>query len=438
MNFQKISLVVKREYLTRIRSKSFILSTILTPLLLIGVGALSIWIATSDSGTRKTVGIKDETGVLAQKLTAVNEDRYRDVSELSSDSLKKMVLSDKLDAYVILGEENIGTDNTIELIYGSGGGLVFTESVQADLRDVIREERLLRANVTEEVRQLFIAQPRIESRKLTETGDLEKDHMGIQSAAGFILGLLIFIGLFGYGAMIMRSVIEEKTSRIVEIITSSIKPAELLAGKLIGVCLVGFTQFAAWFFMYVGIAMAAVPFLGFMMQDQLDQAAGAEEVSAALAESGLDLDPATLNLLSFDPMIIVYFFLFFVFGFFMYASLFAAFGAAADSEEDTQQFIPILMIPIMIAYIFNTRVMLDPDTPMAVFASVFPLTSPINMVTRLAVTDVPFWEIALSLVLLVGSFLGMMWMSAKIYRIGILMYGKKAKWSDLIKWVRQS
>lgn len=436
MNFGKVILVLKREYITRVRSKSFLLSTILTPLALIAFGALMFWIMTSDSGTEKRIGVMDNTGVLVEKLVDKNEQRYINVSDLSLDSVKNSVLSENLDAYIVLDNKHIDSNETLELIYGGSGGLAFSGSVQSDLRDVIQEERLTRANVSDEIKALFEMRPRLDTRKLTAEGESEDDKAGFMSAVGFILGLLIFIGLFGYGAILMRSVIEEKASRIVEIITSSITPMELLVGKVAGVCLLGFTQFTVWAVMYIGISLAAIPVAGLLMQDQISDISNSAEITAAMQDSGFD--PASLEMLSIDPMIFVYFFLFFVLGFFMYASLFAAVGSAVDSEQDTQQFMPILMIPIMAGYFLNTKVMIDPDTPLAVFASIFPLTSPINMITRIAVTDVPFWQISASLAALVISFFGIMWLSAKIYRVGILMYGKKASWGDLFKWVRQS
>ncbi len=436
MNFGKVLLVLKREYITRARSKSFILSTILTPLVLMGFGALMVWIMTSDTDTKKLVGVMDNTHVLVEKLIEINPERYTDVSDLSVDSVKSSVLNEELDAYIVLDNKHVDTNENLELIYGGSGGLAFSGSVRSDLREVIQEERLSRANVTDEIKALFELRPQLDTRKLTAEGEAEDDKAGFMSAVGFILGLLIFIGLFGYGAILMRSVIEEKTSRIVEIITSSIKPMELLVGKVVGVCLLGFTQFAVWIVMYVGISIAAVPVAGLLMQDQLADVTSNQEVTAAMADSGFD--PASLEVFQIDPMIFMYFFIFFVLGFFMYASLFAAVGSAVDSEQDTQQFMPILMIPIMAGYFLNTKVMVDPDTPLAVFASIFPLTSPINMITRIAVTDVPFWEIAASLAALIVSFFGIMWMSAKIYRVGILMYGKKASWGDLLKWIRQS
>ena len=435
MDFGKVILVLKREYLTRVRAKSFILSTILTPIALLGVGALMVWLMTSDTDTKKSVGIFDETGVLVERMIELNEERYSNVSSLEIDSVKAMVQREELDAYLLLQEKHIETNENAELIYSGSGGLAFTGSVRGDLREVIQEERLNRANVSDEIKELFERRPGLDSRKLSAEGEAEDDKAGFLSALGFVLGLLIFIGLFGYGAILMRSVIEEKTNRIVEVITSSVKPMELLVGKVVGVCLLGFTQFAIWVVMYIGISIAAVPVAGLLMQDQLTELADNQEVNQATQEAGFD--PASLEVLSIDPMIFVYFFLFFILGFFVYAALFAAVGSAVDSEQDTQQFMPILMIPIMLGYFMNTRVMVDPDSTLAVFASIFPLTSPINMITRITVTDVPFWEILVSLVALVLTFFGVMWLSAKIYRVGILMYGKKATWGDLAKWVKQ-
>jgi ABC-2 type transport system permease protein len=436
MDFSKILLVLKREYITRAKSKSFILSTVLTPLVLIGFGAFMVWIVSSDTETQKNVGVYDQTGVLVENLIAVDSLRYSDVSDLPLDTVKAMVLREDLDAYLLLEEKHIESNDNAELIYAGSGGLAFSASVRNDIRDVIQEERLSRANVSDEVKELFARRPGLDSRKLTAEGEAEDDKAGFMSGVGFVLGLLIFIGLFGYGAVLMRSVIEEKTNRIVEVITSSLKPIELLIGKVAGVCLLGFTQFTIWAVMYIGISIAAVPVAGLLMQDQLSQVTDAPDMEQLAAEAGFD--PASLEVLSIDPMIFVYFFLFFVLGFFMYASIFAAVGSAVDSEQDTQQFMPILMVPLMGAYILNTRIMVDPDSTLAVVASMFPLTSPINMITRIATTDVPIWQIGTSLLVLFGSFFGVMWVSAKIYRVGILMYGKKASFGDFAKWIKQS
>ena len=241
MDFYKIFLVLKREYITRVKSKSFILSTVLTPIVFIAFGAFMVWIVSSDTETEKSVGVYDQTGVLVQNLIALDSLRYSDVSDLPLDTVKAMVLREDLDAYLLLEEKHIETNDNAELIYAGSGGLAFSGSVRSDVRDVIQEERLSRANVSEEVKALFARRPGLDSRKLTAEGEAEDDKAGFMSGVGFVLGLLIFIGLFGYGAVLMRSVIEEKTNRIVEVITSSIKPIELLIGKVAGVCLLGFT-----------------------------------------------------------------------------------------------------------------------------------------------------------------------------------------------------
>ncbi|MEO1021220.1 MAG: ABC transporter permease [Bacteroidota bacterium] len=438
MSWNKITIVFVREYLTRVRAKSFILSTLLTPVMLIGFGALMIWITTNEPETQKVVGVIDQTGVLVEGLISADEERYTQMENTPIDSAKAMVLRGELDAYLVLEEKHIETNERAELIYGGSGGLAFTSSVRGDLRQVIQEERLVRAEVSDEVRELFERRPGLDSRKLTDEGEEEDDKAGFMSGVGFVLGLLIFIGLFGYGAVLMRSVIEEKTNRIVEVIASSVKPIELLIGKVIGICLLGFTQFGLWIVIYVGISIAAVPVAGFFLQDKMSEVtevANSADAQQAMQEAGFD--PSSLEVLSIDPMIFVYFFIFFILGFFMYASLFAALGSAVDSEQDTQQFMPVLMLPLLTGYMFNTRVMLDPDSSLAVFASLFPLTSPLNMITRIATTEVPFWQIGSSLLLLVLSFFGVMWLSAKIYRVGILMYGKKASWKELAKWIMQ-
>lgn len=438
MDLGKIFLVLKREYITRVRTKSFILSTLLTPLVLIGFGVLMVWIMTSGSSSEKKVGVVDETHVLVEHLIEKNENRYTDVTGIPIDTLKAMIFREEIDAYLVLQEKHIETNENAELIYGAGGGLAFSSEVRNDLRDVIQAERLKRANVSDEVKELFEKRPGLDTRKLSEEGKAEDDKAGFLSGLGFVLGLLIFIGLFGYGAILMRSVIEEKTNRIVEVITSSIKPIELLIGKVIGVCLLGFTQFAIWVLMYIGISIAAVPVAGILMQDQMMEVTQSQDINVEEIAAEAGFDPSSLDVLSVDPMIFVYFFLFFILGFFMYAALFAAIGSAVDSEQDTQQFMPILMLPIMAGYFLNTRVMVDPDSSIAVFASIFPLTSPINMITRITVTDVPLWEILSSFAALIACFFGVMWLSAKIYRVGILMYGKKATWGDLLKWIKQS
>lgn len=432
MDFNKILLVLKREYLTRVRTKSFILSTLLTPLVFIAFMAIIVIVSISDGEVTKTVGVYDETGVLYSRLVEIDSVRYQNVSALEIDSIRANVLAGDIDGYVVLSNAFIETSESPTLVYGGSGGLSFIGSVEDHLREVVREERLSRSQVSPEVREIFESRPQLKSVKLTEEGE-EEDNAVFGAAFGFILGLLIFIGVFGYGAILMRGVIEEKTNRIVEVIASSIKPIELMLGKLFGILALAVTQFGVWIASYIGLSIIAAPVAGMIVNAQLQNLP--EEARDAAANNAFD--PSSLEQFVVDPGIFLYFFVFFFIGFLIYAGIFAAIGAAVDSEQDTQQFMLPVMAPIMIGYFLNLRVMENPDSTVSVIASLFPLTAPINMISRIAATEVPFWQIGLSLLLMVGTFAGLMWLAAKIYRVGILMYGKKPSYKELAKWIRQ-
>lgn len=432
MNFEKIMLVLKREYITRVRTKSFILSTILTPLGLFGIMAISIYVSLpKDDESAKVVGVIDETGVVYTQLMDRNADRYTDVSDFPLDSVKADVLSGELDAYLIIDENNVTNEEQTTLIYGGSGGIAFIESVEDDIRAAYRNVRISRSQISDEVRQIFETRYNLDSRKLTEEGEQE-DNAIFGAVFGFVLGILIFVGLFGYGALLMRSVMEEKTNRIVEVIASSVKPIELMFGKLFGVCLLAITQFGIWIISYIGLSIAAAPIAAMIVSKQLE---GLPPEAMEAAPSGFD--PASLDQFVVDPIIFLYFFLFFIVGFLIYSGIFAAIGAASESEQDTQQFMLPVMLPIFVGYMLNLQVMQNPDSNISVFASLFPLTAPVNMISRIAATEVPIWQIALSLLLMIGTFMGTMWLAAKIYRVGILMYGKKPTYKELAKWIRQ-
>ncbi|MEX0719538.1 MAG: ABC transporter permease [Balneolaceae bacterium] len=431
MNFHKIFLVLKREYLTKVKSKSFIISTALTPLALVAFMAIIVFISISGSEVEKQIGIVDNTGVLFERLHQVNETRYFDVSDMAMDSLRSQVLEGGIDGFIILDDEVILESKSPTLVHGGSGGLAFISTVRSDLREAVREERLSRENVSPAIRNIFETRTGLESIKLTDQGE-EQDNTLFASALGFVLGLLIFMGIFIYGSILMRSVLEEKTSRIVEVIASSVKPIELMFGKLFGILSMALTQFGIWILFYIGLSIAAAPIAGIIMEAQMQ---GLPEGTADAAASSFD--PASLNQMIVDPSIFVYFFIFFLLGFLIYSAVFAAIGAAVETEQDTQQFMIPVAIPIFVGYFLNTKVMESPDGAIAVFASIFPLTAPINMISRIASTSVPVWEIVLSIGLMIATFLGIIWLAAKIYRVGILMYGKKPSFGELAKWIRQ-
>ena len=440
INFSKIWLIIKREYKTRVQT----LSTFLTPLLILGIIGLLIFITVSstDNEAPKQVIVIDETGRMFEPLRQLNANRYIPISASQSvDQIRDLIMEDELDGYVSFDQTFLSEGTPATFVHNGSGGITFFESLRSDVRDVTRQIRLEDNEVSEEVIAIFEERPALENRRLNETGVDEQSNAFLSSIGGILIGVFIFIGLFGYGAILMRSVIEEKTSRIVEIITSSVKPIELMLGKLLGVCLVALTQFSLWIATYAGVTILAAPVAQFFINQRmgdLQNSLIAVDAKGTAANVPSDIDLSFLEQFSIDPLFILYFFVFFVLGFLMYSSIFAAIGAAVDSEQDSQQFMTPVMLPIFLGYMLNFRIAEAPDSTLAIMASLFPLTSPINMVTRMLVSNVPFWEVILSILLLILSLIGMLLLAARIYRTGILMYGKKPTFKELYKWIKQA
>lgn len=428
MNLRQISLILKREYLTRIKSKAFILLTILLPLGMVAFIGVGIGIALWDTETEHAIGIVDQTEVIYPRLENANEERYLNVGSIPVDSLRTMVMNQELEGYIIVTEENIGTDKNAELVYSGSGGINLLNSIRSDLRDAIREERLQRANVSETVQEIYASRAGLDTRKLTKEGIEKEDDAGFRTIIGMVMGVIIFGILLGYGGWLTRSVIEEKTSRIIEVIASSVRPIELLIGKILGVAALALTQIGIWIIAGLGLSAAAAPLAALFMGSQTELPSEATEMAA---------NPAIFEIPSIEASLIIYFIIFFILGFFIYSSLFAAIGSAVDSETDTQQFMFPVMIPIMISYFILFRLVEAPDSSLAVISSIIPFFSPILMVARIAITDVPFWQIGLSIILMIGTFFATIWLSAKIYSVGILSYGKSAGFKELWKWIKQ-
>ena len=442
INFSKIWLIIKREYKTRVQTKSFLLSTFLTPLLILGFMGLFIFINISDNEAPKQVVVIDETGRMLEPLTQLNATRYLPIeADQSIEQIRDLIMEDELDGYVFFDQTFLSEGTPATFVHNGSGGITFFESLRSDVRDVTRQIRLEDNDVSDAVIAIFEERPALENRRLNEVGVDEQSNPFISSLGGFLIGVFIFIGLFAYGAILMRSVIEEKTSRIVEIITSSVKPIELMLGKLLGVCLVALTQFSLWIATYAGVTILAAPVAQFFINQRmsdLQNTLTTVDSSGTADTTSADIDLSFLDQFSFDPLFILYFFVFFILGFLMYSSIFAAIGAAVDSEQDSQQFQFIILSPIFLGYMLNFRIAEAPDSTFAIVASLFPLTSPINMVTRMLVSNVPFWEVLLSILLLILSLIGMLLLAARIYRTGILMYGKKPTFKELNKWIRQA
>ena len=454
MNFNKVRIVLEREFFIRVKTKMFWISTLLVPfgfaLLIGGSIAIQLW----PQGNEEVLAIIDETGLLSESLMAEDEARYLNYEGKTLEEGKQDVQSGRIDGLLVLPASILEGEGDAELIYKGSGGISLLGSVRGDVRSVVRERRLANAEVTDEIRELFDSRVGFTSTKLNEEGITEEDNTVFYSAIGFILGLIIFVALTSYGTIILKGVVEEKTNRIIEIIASSIKPIELLVGKILGISAVAIVQFGLWAILFTGMSAATTPIVAFVMaqQDSAEQmmsredlvasAANGEEVELSQAMEAATNPSASTELPFQIPEIpvslILYFFLFFILGYLLYSSLFAAIGSTTDATSDSQQLMMPVFIPILMAYMFNVQIMQNPSTTFATIVSMIPLFTPINMITRVAISEVPFWQIGVSVVLMIGSIYGVLLISARIYRIGILQSGGKIGFKELAKWLRQS
>jgi ABC-2 type transport system permease protein len=427
MDFTKFFLVFKREYFSRLKSKTFIVTTILAPVGFLMLFLIPIAVSSLSSERERIVYVVDETGSIDHRLVEANPGLYRIPDTTDMDELRGEVMARKVDAYVFISESVVTNTGSPELVYGGAGGLMFIQGIRSDIQAAVRNELLDRSDVNPEVREIFSKRVGLQTSKLTETGEEETDTTAL-FIVGLVFGIVIYAAMFIYGAIIMRSVIEEKSSRIIEVITSAVKPLELLLGKVIGVGALGMTQFLIWIIAISGIGSVA----GMLMLGTTPDAATGEVLEEAAA-NGVSFSIPEIGIELWIGLLV-----FFLLGYLIYSALFAAVGSAVESETDSQQLTLPISIPIIIAMLLINHVASDPDSTLSVVSSMFPLFTPMLMPVRMAVLDVPLWQILGSIVLMALTFMLLMWLSARIYRVGMLMYGKKAGFRELARWIRYS
>lgn len=411
---KKVGIVIRKEYSERVTSAGFIITTILIPVLMISVIAIPILIQLFSSKSDVRVAIIDKTKALKADLTEV----------FSSRSSLQIVFADFADAQereVLIKETDLGKLNGYLVIQHDSTGKILATYTSKNVTDfdLLRE---LENSVKSAVRRKLLVErgfadadiELLEKPMLFKTQKLSGGQASSDSGLGsfllsFVMALLIYSTIIGYGAFISSSVIGEKSSRVMEVLISSIKPFELLIGKIIGIGLVALTQYAVW-------------------------------VIAALALSGLSLKGlgGAASKINFEipPLLLFYFVLYFVLGYLIYATLYAATGSIFENEQDAQSLqFPITFL-VILAMVFVSLIISKPDSPLATLLSLVPFFAPILMIGRLSVTDVPLWQILLSLVLMAVTFYAILWGSAKIYRIGVLLYGKKPSLNEVMKWLR--
>tara|TARA_B110000495_G_scaffold193648_1_gene199064 strand:+ start:3972 stop:5237 length:1266 start_codon:yes stop_codon:yes gene_type:complete len=415
----KIFLIIKREYLVRVKKKSFIIMTILAPILMASLIIVPVFLANQDQQNRLIAVSEDDTKY-SSKINDTDNINFEIITEDESEKIRKNLTDSPY--YAVLDIKN----ETFTLYASQQIGLNIRNSIQNQLEKIIEREKLKQAGIDIKIIENSKTKINIETKIIDTKGEATDSNTEASIGIGFITGILIYMFIFMYGTMVMRGVIEEKTNRIVEIIISSVKPFQLMMGKIIGVALVGLTQFILWILLTIIISSFAELFLIDATEitnntDTINQSLILDEITKLTG--GIDLMKIFLS-----------FIFFFLFGYLMYSALFAAVGSAVDAEADTQQFVLPITIPLILAFILIQPVMDNPDGTLAFWLSMNPLTSPVIMMVRLPF-GVDIWELVLSMILLILGFIITTYLAAKIYRTGILMYGKKISYKELWKWL---
>jgi ABC-2 type transport system permease protein len=436
----KIWLIIQREFLNRVQKKSFLVATILVPLIFPAVMGGLIWfmIQEAESAKPETVHVLDESGKFqfenTKKFIFINEsgnletvkEKYTSTSDFALLYVPAFDIS-KPEGFMIYMLENPSADRI--------------SSLENIMEERIRDLKLEQYNIDKETLAGLKTNIDLKQVSITETGEEKSSNSFLLKALGFVLGILLFTFVLSYGMQIMQGVIDEKTSKVVEVIVSSVKPTQLMMGKILGIASVGVVQFTIWIVVITVFTSSILGYFGLKMPQQqmqeqvMSQMAVGEEVKEAQAEGNAKVQELLGNLgqIPFAKIALVFLF-YFLGGYLMYGALFAAVGSAVDSIQDSQQFQLPLMLPLMVGYMsVFTVVPLNPHGTMSFWLSIIPLTSPIVMVGRIAY-DVPTWELILSMVLLVGGFVATTWVAGRIYRVGILMSGAKVNYKVLAKW----
>ena len=415
----KIWLIIKREYLVRVRKKAFIVMTIFGPLLIAALMLVPTYLA-EESQEVRTIAIEEDGFEFTNQLKDTELLHFSKIPSEESLLLKKGFSESNY--YALLEVEN---DN-FTLYSNQQISLSVSKGIETQLEKIIEHQKLKAAGIDLAILESAESTVNITTKIISEDGNTTNSQAEASMGIGFICGILIYMFIFMYGTMVMRGVIEEKTNRIVEVIISSVKPFQLMMGKILGVALVGLTQFLLW--ILLTFAIATIAELLFMDASTMTNELNAAQQSILLSEIG-DLTGG-INLLQ----IFLSFLFYFLAGYLMYSSLFAAVGSAVDAEADTQQFVLPITIPLILAFILIQPIMENPDGTLAFWMSMIPFTSPVIMMVRLPF-GVANWELALSMLILISSFILTTWFAGKIYRTGILMYGKKASYKELWKWL---
>lgn len=452
MNLHITNIIIRREYLNRVKKKSFLITTFLVPVLFAAICILPSIIMMATKEDAKRVAVIDRSGIVLPILEDNANVSYQAVEDMSLDSLKANLKELGYDAVLSISDLDPEKKSVSADIFSVKPlGVETTELIDNRINDAVEAYRISSYNIAGlgEIMDSVKGDVRMKAYTIGEDGKETITESGVYMAVSMVLGMIIYMFITLFGAAVMSSVIEEKASRVVEVLVSSVKATELLFGKIIGVALVAMTQFLLWIVLSGAIIGVVGGILGPKLLGDSDpmemvqgmnmgvDASTMESVVNAASEPGeLSVIFSTLGNLPVGT-ILVCFFLFFIFGYMLYASMFAAIGSAVENEGDTQQLQIPLTIPLMLGFFVALYAFKAPESSIVFWGSMFPFTSPIVMLARIPF-GVATWEIVLSIALLIGTFILCAWISAKIYKVGILIFGKKSTWKDLWNWFKQS
>lgn len=450
MNFNKIGIVLSKEYLTRVKKKSFLVTTFLVPVLFAAMCCVPALIMIFNKDEVKTMAVVDESGVVMSGLESTPAIQFIDCTGNTLDSLKASFDGLEYSAILYISPLDSAKNVAVSTYSKKALGMSVVESLESKVENALEDYRIGQYNIAGLKNILDEVRPDISVKSYTmdENGDDQMADSHVYMMISFLLGIVIFIFVTMFSSSVMSSVIEEKQSKVVEVLLSSVDAVDLMFGKVIGVALVALTQFVLWIALTAVLTTAVFGVVGKEalagdgaqnITEQLAVAGAADAQTAAIAQMGQDNAFGeilqTLSGINI-PLLLGCFLIFFVFGYLLYASMFAAIGSAVDNVDDSNQLQIPLTMPLMLGYFIAIMSWNAPDSAISVWGSMIPFTSPIVMLSRIPF-GVPVWQIVLSIVLLVATFAVMAWLSAKIYRVGILTSGKKAGFKDLWKWIKQ-
>ena len=433
----KIGLIIKREYMTRVRKRSFLILTFLGPILMAAIYIIPIMLALNSSNENMRIAVVDESHWFEDRFTGTKEHTFVNMPNQPIDSVKELVKSGIFDMAVYVPPTQLNIPSNAVVYSIRQVPMEVENYISNVMKKEIEDQKLMAKGVDPEIVSAVKTDVNLQIMRMDDKGNEKETFTKVQFALGIGLSMLVYMFIIFFGGQVMQGVSEEKTNRIIEVIISSVKPFQLMMGKIIGVSLVALTQFVLWILLTGALYLGFSAFMGLSSPEILSSGT---VLSQQISSNDIMNNEAVQNIIqiahSIDfGTIIRCFLIFFILGYLLYATLYAAIGSLVDNNTDSQQFTLPVTVPLIVAIISSFYIVNNPDSSLSVWLSMIPFTSPISMMVRIPF-GVPIWQIVLSVVILAGTFVAMTWFAAKIYRTGILMYGKKLSYKEIFKWLK--